>query len=72
MPVPEGFVYLNSQRIKFETVDQWLTLIQEQGRNLSKWEQDFVDDVADKLRGGRFLTEKQVGIVERIYAEKTW
>lgn len=50
---------------------EWVRVIQEQGTGLSKWEQDFVESVGDQLTSGRYLSEKQADILERIYADKT-
>lgn len=50
---------------------KWGEMIKEEGRNLTKWELDFVDSVLDQMGNGRFLSIKQAEILERIYAEKT-
>ena len=45
--------------------------IREEGRNLTKWEEDFVDNVEDQLRVRGTMSELQQETLERIYAEKT-
>lgn len=49
----------------------WIVAIQEEGRGLSKFEVDFVESVAVQLEERGRLSERQVEILERIYAEKT-
>lgn len=54
-----------------DTLQDWIDKIKEEGRDLTKWETDYVESVEDQLdRLGR-LSEKQIEILERIYAEKT-
>jgi len=50
---------------------QWIDAITTEGRDLTPWEESFVESVADQLTRGRYLSEKQAAILERIYAEKT-
>lgn len=45
--------------------------IQEHGVNVSKWEADFVESISDQLQQRGSLSEKQVEILDRIYAERT-
>lgn len=49
----------------------WLEMIHLHGVNLSPWEEDFIESVSDQVKAGRPLSEKQIAIVERIYAERT-
>lgn len=50
---------------------QWLDKIAEDGTRLTTWETDFVESLAEQLGAGRYLSEKQAEILERIYSEKT-
>ena len=52
---------------KSHNIQYWLDVISTQGRNLTKWEQDFIDQMMD----AKYISEKQAEIIERIYAEKT-
>ena len=49
----------------------WIDAIQTTGRNLTKWEEDFVAAVSESLSARGLLSERQVEILERIYAERT-
>ncbi len=52
-------------------IGEWIEKINNEGRDLSKWELDFMESITDQWeRGGPFST-RQAEIVERIYAEKT-
>jgi hypothetical protein len=51
--------------------DDWLTACEQDGVNLSTWEQDFIESLRTQRQSGRRLSEKQAEILERIYAEKT-
>lgn len=62
---------IEKQRYDISDYFHWLETIEEQGRGLSVWEEEFVASVASQLDQGRSLSDKQVQILERIYAEKT-
>ncbi len=49
----------------------WVGTIQREGLNLTEWEINFVLSLKNQLLQGRVLSEKQVEILERIYADKT-
>ena len=51
--------------------DAWIETIQDTGVNLTKWEEEFCESVHERRNSGRCLTQRQVEILERIYAEKT-
>lgn len=46
-------------------------LTDNRSRELTEWEESFVASVARHIEAGRFLSDKQAAILERIYAEKT-
>ena len=54
-----------------DIIEHWLTTIKDEGRNLTKWEEDFVDNIMDQWSQRRFISDKQEDILERIYAERT-
>lgn len=54
-----------------EVIADWLEQIRINGRNLTKWEEDFVDSVAEQFSEKRWISDKQENILERIYSEKT-
>jgi hypothetical protein len=54
-----------------EVIERWITLVNEEGRGLNKWEQDFMESITDRFERSRFITDRQEEILERIYSEKT-
>ena len=54
-----------------ETLEHWLTVIEEEGRDLSKWEEDFIESLREQWDRGRWMSERQREILERIYADQT-
>lgn len=54
-----------------ETLLSWMDAIEESGHGLTKWECDFVESLRDQIVEGGTLSERQIEILERIYAEKT-
>lgn len=53
------------------TLQSWIEKIQTEGKNLSKWEESYVEDIASQLEDRGTLSERQIEILERIYSEKT-
>lgn len=52
--------------------EQWLEEIELHGVNLTAWEEEFIENLADRFRRGwDTLTERQAEILERIYSERT-
>lgn len=56
---------------KREQWREWCDMILAMGRNLTAWEQDFIESIDQQLTQGRSLSDRQVEILEQIYAEKT-
>ncbi len=54
-----------------ELLEHWLTTVEEEGQNLSKWEEDFIESIREQWDRGRWMSPRQREILERIYAEKT-
>lgn len=58
-------------------IQSWLEQVQNGGRGLTKWEEDFIASLSDQVErsiaitGWFRISEKQEEILERIYAEKT-
>lgn len=50
---------------------RWIDTVKAAGRDLTPWEIDFIDSIDDQLEGRRTLSDSQVQVLERIYAEKT-
>ena len=53
------------------TLRLWITKIQEEGRGTTPWEDEFVESVDAQLAERGSLSDGQVVVLERIYAEKT-
>ena len=54
-----------------EEVRKWIKACQEDGKGITAWENEFLDSVSAQLEKKGTLSDKQVEIIERIYAEKT-
>lgn len=54
-----------------EVIKHWIDTVKAEGRNLTKWETDFIESLADQFDARGSVSEKQQEILERIYAEKT-
>ena len=54
-----------------EQLQRFVEDIQEHGVNVSKWESDFVESLAEQLEQRRNLSDRQVEILDRIYSERT-
>lgn len=55
-----------------EVYISWVEAIRDEvSERLTSWESDFIDSIEGRLAFGNNLSEKQAGILERIYAEKT-
>jgi len=51
--------------------EEWLEACEEYAERLTKWEQDFVESLREQWDRRGSLSERQLEILERIYAEKT-
>ena len=54
-----------------DIIQRWIIAIREEGRGVTKWEEDFVDSIAEKFAERGSLSEKEEAILERIYANRT-
>ena len=45
--------------------------IERNGVNLTTWEEDFIESIRAQVDAGRPLSERQVEILESIYAKRT-
>jgi hypothetical protein len=57
--------------MKPDQIQYMLTALESPRKELSKWEEDFLDSVRDYFERRRVLTERQADMLERIYTEKT-
>ena len=61
---------MKSKRYPIETLKDWTERCMSSGRNLTKWEQDFVESLDDQLRTSGSLSLRQEEILESIYTAK--
>ena len=52
-------------------IEHMITTIQEEGRNLTDWEENFIESIADQFETRGTVSDRQEEILERIYSEKT-
>ena len=53
------------------TIDYMLSALEAPVRDLSAWEENFVESVTEQWKEKHWLSERQQEILERIYSEKT-
>jgi hypothetical protein len=54
-----------------DTIGLWIEAVNTEGRNLTAWERSFMASIADQFDRTGSLSERQIEILERIYAERT-
>ena len=54
-----------------DQVKRMVDTIQNEGRNLTEWEDNFIKSIVQQYKRKGSLSERQIEIVERIYANKT-
>lgn len=54
-----------------EVVRLWIQTCLEEGQGITKWENDFLVSIEEQFKRRGSLSEKQLEILERIYADKT-
>jgi hypothetical protein len=52
-------------------LQHWFDTLEEEGVNLSTWEMEFVASVKEQFERRGTLSDKQIDVLERIYADKT-
>ena len=52
-------------------VQGWVDQVNDEGRNLTSWELGFMESITDQFTKTKSLSDRQLEILERIYAEKT-
>lgn len=55
---------------KPDVVKQWIDSINEEGWNLTKWEENFIASISEYFERTGTLSARQEEILERIYTEK--
>lgn len=54
-----------------ELIDHMFTSLETPTKDLTKWENDFINSIYDQFERKGDLSDKQFEILEKIYAEKT-
>lgn len=52
-------------------IEYFIEKINSEARGLSKWQSDFMDSITEQWNERHSLSERQVEVLERIYADKT-
>lgn len=55
---------------KPEVIKYWIDSVNEDGWNLTKWEENFMDSISEQFELRGTLSDRQEEILERIYTEK--
>jgi len=54
-----------------ELARHMLELLESPSKELTKWEENFIESVTDQYQTKQWLSDRQLEILEKIYAEKT-
>lgn len=60
-----------SNRPSNDSIQQWIHTVNDFGRHLTDWEVNFMESITYQFELSGSLSEGQIEILERIYAEKT-
>ena len=52
-------------------IEHMLQALDTPHKTLTKWEEDFIESLADQFETRKSLSDRQYEILERIYSEKT-
>jgi uncharacterized membrane-anchored protein len=56
---------------KSSVIKDWIDRVNSEGRNLTKWEENFMESITEQFENSGSLSDRQEEILEKIYAEKT-
>ena len=56
---------------KLSVIRHWITEVQERGRDLTEWEEEFLESIATQFDKRGSLTSAQEDKLESLYANKT-
>lgn len=54
-----------------EVIKEWIIMVNDEGFDLTSWEESFMESITDQFDRTQSLSDKQEEILERIYANKT-
>lgn len=53
-----------------QVIESWINAVNEEGVNLTKWEEDFMESITEQFKVRQSISDKQEEILERIYTDK--
>jgi hypothetical protein len=53
-----------------DTIEEWISRVNEEGRGLNSWERNFMESVTEQFDRRRWLSEGQIDRLETIYIQK--
>ena len=54
-----------------ELIYKWIEAVNNEGKGLTAWETQFMESITDQYYSTEHISDRQLEILERIYAEKT-
>lgn len=54
-----------------EVIREWIKLVNDEGHDLTKWEEDFMESITQQFYETASISDRQEEILETIYANKT-
>lgn len=67
----EEIATMRTTKDKREIIADWIEAVNTEGRDLTKWELGFMENITKQFERSANLSDRQEEILERIYAEKT-
>ena len=56
---------------RIDLIDSLLNALETPLKDLTKWEENFLESVSDQFQRTRDLSDRQLEVLDRIYTEKT-
>lgn len=54
-----------------QVIEHWINMVNIEGRDLTKWEEDFMFSITEQWAARKSISDKQEAVLERIYVHKT-
>lgn len=62
---------MTDEEKRIKNIKYMIEIINDEGRGLTKWEEDFMESIIGQFERKNWLSERQEEILQRIYDEKT-
>ena len=62
---------MRTDKLTSKEYRKWVEKIQMEGKELTAWEEDFVESMRQRIDEGWNLSDRQAEILEGIYSERT-